>query len=387
MHIALIAKPGHAATGVGRYTLELERLLRISGHQVSVVHPVVSLPRWTTRALRRWTGWDVETFFKHYPVWAHYPQADVYHITSQNLATLLLLHRPPGPTIVTVHDIIRYMLRDDPNLNTYRTRSDRFFDQAATRALRHANMLVADSHYTRQCLIDQLGIAPDRIEVVYLGVNHERFRMAPVPATLRERYGLPEDRRYLIYVGSEDPRKNLVTLVRALAEIRRALPDVELIKVGRAQFELERQRLVELAEQVGVRQAIHFLDDVPEMDLPLLYNLADVCVMPSLYEGFGFPVLEAMACGTPVVCAATSSLPELAGDAGLLFEIGPQAVEALAAAVQRILTDREFCQILRTKALAQAAKFTWASTARHMTALFQYEVIPCAGSRIAPRHR
>lgn len=387
MHIALIAKPGHADTGVGRYTLELEQRLRSFGHQVTVVNPALSLPDRLTQTIRRWSKWDLAAFFTHYPMWIDYPQADIYHITSQNLATLMLLRRPPGPTIITVHDIIRYMLRNDPDLTTYRTRADRLFDQMATMALKRADLLVADSAYTKQCLIDQLEIAASQIEVVHLGVDHEQFHLLTIPAAIRARYHLPEGKRYLFYVGSEDPRKNLMTLVQALAKVRHTLPDVELIKVGRAHFADERERLIQAAAQLGVRAAIHFLDDVPESDLLLLYNLADVCVMPSRFEGFGFPVVEAMACGTPVVCARAASLPELVGDAGLMFEIGPEAVDMLAAAITRIFTDHTLCQMLRAKGLARAATFTWSATTRQMIALFQREVLPCAGTNIAHQQR
>jgi glycosyltransferase involved in cell wall biosynthesis len=218
-----------------------------------------------------------------------------------------------------------------------------------------------------------LGIAPQKITVVYLGIDHERIRPLPVPVTIRERYGLPESRRYLIYVGSEDPRKNLVTLVRVLAEVRREMPSVELIKIGRAHFGAERLRLIELATQLGVREAIHFLDDVPEDDLPLLYNLADVCVMPSLYEGFGFPVLEAMACGTPVVCAKAASLPELAGDSALLVEPGADATDAFADAVLHILTEPSLHDKLQMDGLDRAASFRWSQTARQVLDVYWSE--------------
>ena len=106
MRIALIAKPGHENTGVGRYTSQLRAALEVLGHEVVVLHPAIPLPEGLVRVVRRRLGWDLEAFFDTYPVWVRYPKADVYHVTSQNLATLLLLRRPPGPTVVTVHDII-----------------------------------------------------------------------------------------------------------------------------------------------------------------------------------------------------------------------------------------------------------------------------------------
>ncbi len=143
------------------------------------------------------------------------------------------------------------------------------------------------------------------------------------------------------------------------------------MKVGRAHFDQERQRLIAQAAELGVGSAIHFLDDVPESDLPLLYNVADVCVMPSLYEGFGIPVLESQACGKPVVCANAASLPEVAGDAGVLFEHGLDAADALAAAVVRLLAERDLYRTLRASGLARAATFGWPQTARHTLSVYQ----------------
>jgi glycosyltransferase involved in cell wall biosynthesis len=355
--VALVAKPGGTHTGIGRYVAMLHGGLRAAGvDAVRVAPSALPLPNAGYALLRR-SGVDLHTFLLNYPIWARYPRADVYHLTSQNLASLLLFRRPAGKVIVTVHDIIPYILRAHPQLRAYRSAADALFDRMAMAGLRRADHLVADSLYTRQCVIEHLGIAAERIDVVYLGIAHERFRPSPVPPDIPQRYGLPAGRRYLIYVGSEDPRKNLPALVRALAEVRRAAPDVEFIKVGRAHFASERQRLSELAVRLGVRQAIHFLDDVPEDDLPALYNLADVCVMPSLYEGFGFPALEAMACGTPVVCARASSLPEVVGTAGALVD--PHDELALARTLAALLADEERRRQLGRGGREQAARFTW----------------------------
>lgn len=355
--VALIAKPGGQHTGVGRYVHMLHQGLRQAGiNAVRVAPTVPPLPDAGYRLLRR-AGLDVRAFLLNFPIRAAYPHADVYHLTSQNLASLLLFRRPSGRVVVTVHDIIPYMLRNDRELCTYRTAADRLFDRLAMSGLKRADLLLADSHYTKRCLVEQLGIAPENIRVIYLGIDHERFCPRHVPPSLRERYSLPEDRRYVIYVGSEDPRKNLQTLVRALAELRHHLSDVELIKVGRAHFGAERQRLINLAVELNVLPAIHFLDDVPEDDLPLLYNLADVGVMPSLYEGFGFPVLEALACGTPVVATRATSIPEIAGAAALLVD--DMEPERLAAALKQALTSRNVAPAARVQ---HASQFSWRAT-------------------------
>lgn len=373
--LALLAKPGAEHTGVGRYTGALANGLRDLGLDVTRVAPALPpLPEAGYDLLQR-AGMDARAFLRNFPVWARYPQADLYHLTSQNLASLLVFRRPRGPVVVTVHDIIPYLLADDPEFSPYRNLGDRGFDRLAMAGLRRADRLVADSEYTRRCLVEHLGIPTHRIEVIYLGVEHERFYPRPVPAEVFARYGLRPDGRYLIFVGSEHARKNLPVLVMALATVRAAglrgdLSDVELIKVGRAHDESARHQLLALSEHLGIRSAIHFLDDVPEDELPLLYNLADVCVMPSLYEGFGLPVVEAMACGTPVICANATSLPELAGDAALLFDGGDGAVVRLAEALRRVLTDQPLSAELRARGLARAARFRWSETARQVAWLY-----------------
>ncbi len=153
MRVALIAKPDATGTGVGRYASELERALRALGHQVVVVHPIVPVPGWLSRILRRWIGIDIEAFFVNYPVWVRYPDADVYHLTSQNLASIMLVRPPPGKTVVTVHDIIPWLVRRNPELRVYRHWFDAMFDYLSLRGLKRADALVAVSEFTARSLI------------------------------------------------------------------------------------------------------------------------------------------------------------------------------------------------------------------------------------------
>lgn len=368
--VALVSKPGNLHTGIGRYTRMLDLSLSEIGVDVVQVMPR-ALPLSTgSYSFLRNRGIDVRTFLMHYPIWARYPESKVYHLTSQNLATLLLFRKPKGRVVVTVHDIIPYMVRANRQICPYRTPIHQLFDRMAMLGLKRADHLIAISRYTKQCLVEHLAIPSHKITVVYPGIDHTRFLPKTVPETIRERYRLPGGRQYLIYVGSEDPRKNLNTLIRALAKLRYELLDVELIKVGKAHSEAERCRLTELASQLGVLSAIHFLEDVPEDDLPLIYNLADLSVMPSLYEGFGFPVLEAMACGTPVICANATSLREISGNASMLFEAGPVAVENLTAAMLHLLTDLRLRDSMRANGLNHAATFEWSRTALQLVEVY-----------------
>jgi glycosyltransferase involved in cell wall biosynthesis len=367
--VALIAKSGNQETGIGRYVHMLQQGLVARHVRLSRVVP--TLPTGISYIAHKLAGCglDLAAFLATYPLTANYPPAEIYHFTSQNLATLLLFRRPPGRIVVTVHDIIPYVLRNQPQFLAYRSASERFFDRLAMVGLRRADLLIADSAYTKQCLIEQLTIAPEKIRIVHLGVDLQHFAPRMVPAIIWQQYGLDPAKRYLIYVGSEDPRKNLPTLVQALAEVRRVLPDVALLKVGQAHFATERGRLLQLAQQLDIASALHFVERVPEDHLALLYNLAKVCVMPSLYEGFGFPVLEAMACGTPVVCAESSSLPELTADAALRFTSHDAA--ACARLIVQVLEDQSLATTLRTAGLQRAAAFSWEATLQEVISCYQ----------------
>ena len=166
----------------------------------------------------------------------------VLHLTSQTLGILLLTQRLPRPVVVTVHDILPYMLRHDPELNVYRNSAQRLMDGLAMRGLKRADRLIAVSHYTKSTVANTLGIRPNFIDVIHEGVDTERFRPQPVPDSFRERYHLPPGRPYVLYVGSEDPRKNLPQLLRAMKHVLEEMPNAVLLKVGAAAFAEQRQR-------------------------------------------------------------------------------------------------------------------------------------------------
>jgi glycosyltransferase involved in cell wall biosynthesis len=356
-------EPG--TTGTSRYAGRLGADLRRLGAEAVYA---TTRPRGRVAgalALGRRAGVDLNTFLAHYPLALRWPAADVYHLTVQTYAGLLLAAPPPGPVVVTVHDIIPYLTRHDRGLRPYGHPVHRVFDWLAMQGLRRAQgfgSLLADSAWTKQTLVDALGLAAERISVVPLGVDRDVFRPGQhLPAGLRRRYGLTEAEAYVLYVGSEDPRKDLGTLLRAFARVVRVAPQARLLKIGAAHHQAERLRLRRLAAGLSIGEAVRFLDHVPEEDLPGLYNAAAVAVLPSVYEGFGLPVLEAMASGTPVVCAAAAALPELAGDAARLFP--PGDADALAKALGQLILDPALRADLARRGLARAASFTWQQTA------------------------
>lgn len=365
IRIQLVNKSTSPKTGIGRYAHELERGLREQGidlHSAALRSPMPA----ALASLGRRFGYDPETFFRSYPLRADVLPGYVTHLTTQTLGVLLLLQRLPRPVIVTVHDILPYLLRHDPELCVYRHVADRLMDALAMRGLKRAEHLIADSQFTKFTVSSALGLPQDRIDVVYLGVDTQRFQPEVVPDSFRDRYRLPADRRYLLYVGSEDPRKNLPVLLHALALARRDLPDLTLIKVGAPAFANQRARHVHLCWDLGIAGSVRWIDDVSEADLPLFYNVADVFAFPSRYEGFGFPLLEALACGTPVVASRAGSIPELAGDAAALLD-NPQPENFAREITRMIAGHRPDRDVL----IRQAARFCWDSTVQSTVRITQ----------------
>ena len=207
-------------------------------------------------------------------------------------------------------------------------------------------------------------------EDVYNGVE-PRFRPLPADqvAAWRARQGLPE--RFILYLGTLQPRKNVETLVRAFARWQERVPsqarDVVLVLAGAKGWFYE--RLFRLVEDLRVAGRVVFPGYVPNEDLPWWYNAATVFAYPSLFEGFGLPVLEAMACGTPVLAANTSSLPEIVGDAGILLP--PKDVEAWATALCEVVVEAEKRHLLAKRGQERARLFSWERTARETLAVYQ----------------
>ena len=266
----------------------------------------------------------------------------------------------PCPFVVTIHDLsfIRF-----PNL--FRP-ANRFYLTVFTRlSARRARRLIAVSAHAAAETTRLLGVPAERVDVVYHGVDPV-FRSLPADrvAAFRQRYGLPE--QFLFFVGTLEPRKNLVRLVRAFARVYD----------GRAGLVLAGGKgwlyddLFAEVKALGLTEAIIFPGYVMNEELPLWYNAATAVAYPSVYEGFGLPILEAQACGTPVLTSNVSSLPEAAGDAALMVD--PYDVDALAEGLNRLLTDEPLRHDLRERGLIHARRFRWSNTARETARVYRH---------------
>jgi glycosyltransferase involved in cell wall biosynthesis len=235
-------------------------------------------------------------------------------------------------------------------------------------AARRSHRVITDSSSTRDDLVRLLSVPPDRIDVVPLGVR-EPGRAASTPERLlRSRYELG-DRRIVLSVSAKRPHKNLLRLLDAVNAIPREERPLLIVPGYPTWHERElRSRAAELALEGDVR----FVSWVSDDDLEGLYRAARCFVFPSLYEGFGLPVLEAMQRGLPVACSDRASLPEIAGDAALLFD--PENTTAITAAIGRLLSDDELCIRLAAAGRRQAGRFTWERTARETLAAYERAV-------------
>ena len=260
----------------------------------------------------------------------------------------------PCASVVTFHDMTFFLY---PELHT---RAKRLFFPLAIRAsARQADALTAVSESTRQDAIRVLGISPEKITTTQLGVD-PAFRPindAAIKGKIAEKYDLPE--RFILYVGLLEPRKNLPMLIRAYKRLIDGGENFKLVLVGRYGWMYE--ELLRQINNLDLEEMVHFTGYVSQEDLPLVYNLSSLFVYPTLYEGFGLPALEAMACGAPVITTDVSSLPEIVGEAGILVPVNN--VEALYGAMIAVLGDEDLRRKMINKGIQRAAKFTWEQTA------------------------
>jgi len=270
-------------------------------------------------------------------------RVDLFHGTNHMAPPL-----DPTPTVVTVHDLSALTM---PHFHTWRNRLLTVPQMLAS--VYRATRLIAISEFTARELARLPGIDPARIRVVYRTPDPDLAPASPeVVQELARRLNLPD--AFFLYLGALEPRKNVVALVRAQGALRAAGDDrARLVIAGAAGWKNAEVR--QEVERLGLAELVTFVGYVDARDLPALYGAATAFVFPSLFEGFGLPPLEAMACGAPVICSDAASLPEVVGDAAILFD--PCSEHELARALRRVLDDADLRATLRAAGLARGALF------------------------------
>jgi len=258
-------------------------------------------------------------------------------------------------SVVTFHDMTFFLY---PRYHTFFKRI--YFPAAMRKSARSADALIAVSENTKADIIQHLGISASKIHIIYHGVD-DRFK--PISDknflnTISQKYNLPAG--FILYVGVVEPRKNLVSLLSAFHELNKNNNNLILVIAGQPGWGYNEVK--KIVAGYNLKDSVILAGFIPPEDLPAIYNLAKIFVYPSIYEGFGLPVLEALACGTPTITTRVSSLPEITGDAGILVPPGDD--EALRMALQTLLEDEKEQNRLSKMGPQRAVRFRWNRTAQ-----------------------
>lgn len=315
----------------------------------------------------------------HLAYQAVHDRLDLFHAPSLTAPLLL-----PCPLIVTIHDMIwRFpeRFRQKQPWSTQRKMMEWYYRIIPKWAAGRATTLLTVSNSAKESIVQQLKFPAERIAVTHEAASPLYRRVTnPAPlAKVRSKYKLAEN--FILAIGSADPRKNMTTLVRAYGQLPAALrTQFPLVIVWTHAFLTSELR--ELVTQLELSAHIQFLEKISTEELVLLYNLAGLFVFPSHYEGFGLPPLEAMACGTPVIAADNSSIPEVVGEAARLFSA--EDGRTMALLMERVLTDAEDRSELARKGLQRATQFSWQCCAQKTIAAYRYTLQLYQKKRTSP---
>lgn len=378
MHIGLdITSAMTQTAGIGRYTRELTRALFAldSDHTYTLFYasqkrlepPFDALPRGVRlRRLPFHDRWLARIWHKlqlPIPVELITGRIDLFHSPDFTLPPTL----PRTRTLLTVHDL-SFMRDPDSAVPALR----RFLEKAVSRSVARAQRVLADSQATKDDLVSLFGTPSEKIEVLLSGVD-TRFQPIQNPtalAAVRAKYNLGND-LLVLSVGTIQPRKNYTRLIQAFAQVVAQWDSAQrgqltLVIAGGKGWMFD--AIFAEVTQLGLEGRVKFTGFVDDVDLPALYSASTLFVYPSLYEGFGLPVLEAMACGIPTIASNLSSIPEVVGSAGLLID--PLDINAIAAAIIVLLKDMSARDVYRQAGIQRAAHFTWEAAAKQLLSIY-----------------
>ena len=338
-------------TGFGFYVSNLTReLLKIDKKNKYVLLRPDSQQDFS--APQRW-WWDQVTV----PAKARSQKVDLLHQPAFSAPV-----RYAGKTVVTVHDIIAVLFgKDIPFF------SRQFFAHWMPYSYRYANKIICVSEHTKKDLVKYLHIDESKIVVIpeAAGEEYQPVRDKKKIAQVLNKYKIGKP--FILHIGTLNPRKNLSFLIDVFSKVRQTLPDIQLVITGKKGWYYE--NLFELVEKLGLQKDVIFTGYIEDCEAPVLYSAATVYAFPSLYEGFGLPPLEAMACGTPVVASNMSSIPEVMGNAGIL--LSPTDKIGWVSALQNVLSSQAEQKKLSDKSLARAKNFSWRQTAQKTIRIYE----------------
>ena len=360
--------------GIGRYTRELVRAVvreeenfkytlisaKISG-QLPVKQSLLESTKITHKQIPISEQWLYRIWYRlklPLPLQLFAGHLDLFHSPDFVLPPLM----PEIPSLLTVHDLSFIFFPE-----TFPSNLVNYLNNIVPWSIRRATHILADSESTKRDLVNQWNVSGEKVSVLYSGVG-ENFRPVSdsrLVQAVRKKYKLGEG-PYLITVGTVQPRKNYRMLIRAFRHVAEKYPHQLIIAGGEGWLTEEIKHEVD-KQRLGTR--VNFLGFVDDSDLPALYSGATIFLFPSLYEGFGLPILEAMACGVPVIASDVSSMPEVVGDAGLL--LSPTQEDDWAEAIMKLINEPAYRTTLVGAGFRRSRKFSWSRSARQLLAIYR----------------
>lgn len=364
----------YAGTGIGTYTREIIRNI-INMDKINDYYLF-----WSDRDYEMLKGYpNIKISMsskKHHRFWDQYyipdilknKKVDLYHVPQNGIG---LPQSKNCIYVATIHDLIPYIMPETVGRG-YLTK---FLSQMPA-IISSVDMIITVSEWSKKDIMRIFDVPEDRIAVTHLAADtiFKPLNKDSAVQFIKETYGISGN--MILYLGGFSPRKNVKSILVAFSMIYKSLSkDYKIVIIGSAKD--EHQFLNKLAQSLNIGDSVLFTGYVPYEDLPYFYNASDVFVYPSLYEGFGLPVLEAMCCGTPTITSNVSSIPEVAGDGGLL--INPCDAEELSRAIFNVLEDNSMKADLITRGFERASLFNWKSTAAETLSIYENIYKTCKG--------
>ncbi|MBW4602441.1 MAG: glycosyltransferase family 4 protein [Calothrix sp. FI2-JRJ7] len=294
-------------------------------------------------------------------------KADIFHIIDPSEAHIVYwLNKKSQPTVVTCHDLVNFYYKNNLEGSVQLPFVSKAAWLHAVKGMRHANHIVSVSSTTAKDTTELLDILPQKISVTPNAVDSTFQQLSKSEITLlRQKYNIPANKTCLLNVGSNHPRKNIDKILQAVSHLVEKNVPIHFLKCG-SDFTDEQKKYI---QEFGLANTISYIGKPEKESLVEIYNAADILIAPSLHEGFGITILEAMACGTPVISSNTSALPEVAGNAGVL--VNPQDSQAIADAVCQIQANPNYYQELVEKGIERAKLFTWEKTGQQLAEIYE----------------